>query len=280
VSERQLEKAFAEPKADPVADHPDAAVASESNRVHTHICRYAQAAVKRFRETSTQEAFRAYVLEEAERVCFDPAAAIRKADYVAPWTWNVFKGRVPGVVLTGEELKAAHHKGSVAAGRKRSLRAQHAVQDAYAELYQKLGRRPLQCEVANRAGVSDRTAWRYWPGPFFGEVCKQVIAPHCAVVKKVSSISDTIISYPSFSHPEGVPPVFEVEVPVTVESKSSHLEQASMRLSPKYVPEEVYPDEGEGPADDEFEGDRWFEAIPVRAGGIGVPVLVEEEEWT
>ena len=196
VSQRQLERKYAAylaaraPKAGVAPDHADPTLASESNQAHRFMCRGAQAAVRRYRATGTFDQFRAYVLELAMEVCPDPASASRKADYVAPWTWKHFLGRVPGEKMDPAALKVSRKEAAAKLNWSRSRTTMQAVMSAWAALPVELGRKPLVSEVAAWAGVSEKSARRYRPIPPSTDhcFCQRVSAPRHGVVKKVSAI--------------------------------------------------------------------------------------------
>ena len=185
VSQRQLDRKYAAyltsrvPKAGVAPDHADPVVASASNQAHRHVCKGAQVAVRQFRATGTYEGFRAHVLELAIEVCPDPESAVRKADYVAPWTWSKFTGRVPGQKLDPVALKAARGETARKLNWNRKVETMKAVLSAYAALSAELGRKPRLTEVAAWAGVSEPTARLYRPATSNAPVSQQniVISP-------------------------------------------------------------------------------------------------------
>ena len=150
-------------KSDPVADHEDPVIASMSNAVHLHMTSFAQRAVNHFRETSTEAAFFDHVHAEAQRICKDEAAALKKAQYVAPWTWTHWRGRVEGVTMDPDARRASHVARVQQVAGKRSMETMKKIMESEKSLVAKLGRTPLRSEVAFAAGVSERTLERHRP---------------------------------------------------------------------------------------------------------------------
>ena len=202
VSQRQLERKHAAylasraPQAGVAPDHADPVVASASNQAHRHVCKGAQAAVRQFRATGTFDEFLAHVLELAQEVCPDPESAVRKANYVAPWTWKNFRGRVPGQKLEPVALKATRAAATRSINYNRTKATMQAVMSACEALPGILGRKPLVAEIAAWAGVSEPSVRRYRPGGAGNPVgqqndaiCPQNAKPRHGVVKKGLSIS-------------------------------------------------------------------------------------------
>ena len=148
-------------KSDPVPDHEDPVIAGMSNAVHLHMTSCAQRAVNQFRETSTEGAFFDYVHAEAQRVCKDEMSALKKAQYVASWTWTHWRGRVEGVTMEPEARRASHIARVQNVAGKRSMGTVQKLIDAEKRLVAELGRMPLRPEVAFAAGVSERTLERH-----------------------------------------------------------------------------------------------------------------------
>ena len=233
VSQRQLERKHAAwlasraPKARLAPDHPDPVIASASNQAHRHVCKAAQAVVRQFRKTSTFEAFRAFVLDKALEVCPDPESAVKKADYVAPWTWSKFKGRVPGQRQDPEVVRAARQD---AVGRINYLRRKDTmsmVMSAYDALFQELGRKPLVSEVADWAEVGESSVRKYRPdlAYFTARQQKQAVCPQNSVPRQAVAKKDLAIlgdgkemveatATPVESHPSGQPSIPAPPAPV------------------------------------------------------------------
>lgn len=164
-------KAAARPAAGPIpADHPDPAVAAQSNRVFTTLAPLARERVKWFRDEGcgSFEEFAAELTMEALRLCDYGKSAERTAcataARIAAWTWE-HAGRQPGRTpcATPEERKARQAAGGRTGAATRRAGSEAVIVAAALHLRAESGQQPTQAAVVAACGRGERTVRRHWP---------------------------------------------------------------------------------------------------------------------
>lgn len=149
-------------------DHPDPAVASQSNAHFRRVAAYARGiAPTPDADEAAWGAFGDRVAMEAIRVAPEGElahrAAGRMAEAVAAWTRKNYRRRVePARCASMEERKARLAAGARAAAAVKRGGTLAAIIDA-AQRVQAVGAKPTQAAVAAATGKSERTVRTHWP---------------------------------------------------------------------------------------------------------------------
>ena len=159
-----------------VPDHPDPAIAIQSNRVFRELAVWARREVTCFRETGRLfEEFHCAVEDEACRICrgLSGGSDSRKAEQaigrtvqcVAKWTWEKYQPRQPAsaIRLTQTEVRARQAEAGKTTATARRLTSEAAILAAASALVAQSSAPPTQSDLVAATGRSERTIRRYWP---------------------------------------------------------------------------------------------------------------------
>lgn len=151
----------------PQPDHPDKAVAFESNAVWRHLAVLARQSVALHRDQGrgSREEFEAELVLEALRIS-PPGlkaekAATGKVTSIAEWTWTHYRTAEPKLPLEPEERAARQRNGQAKAAAGRRTEAIATAAAAFRRIAA-TGERPTQTAVAAAVGRSDRALRLYW----------------------------------------------------------------------------------------------------------------------
>jgi hypothetical protein len=149
----------------PAADHPDPAVASQSNAIFRHLSGMAHDRVAWYRDqgNGTQDAFLQELLAEMRRIVPGGHAAEQRAAAtarsVARWTWDHFRPRTR--CSTPEERHARQAAGQTKGAATKRDTTLTALIDASRRLMES-NQCLTQSAVARAAGRSERAVRSYW----------------------------------------------------------------------------------------------------------------------
>lgn len=154
----------------PGADHPDPAVAAESNALFRHLAMFARGRVAGHRDEGKGGRQEFDVEIAAEALAVSPPgpkaemAALARARSVSEWTWIHFRVKRPPVpALTPEARRERFAEGAKAAAEVKSTGTMADVVAAIRRLSSD-GTKPTQVAVARAVGKDVRTVRRHWTG--------------------------------------------------------------------------------------------------------------------